>query len=436
MLDETPGFFGPFGPGGFDFPTDVTDDLQDVIGGAAGDPDAPTDDGTVGDDGAVDGADEIPDAGDGDVTSDTPDGEGEFLLPTDGVGAVSSITLPSKTFTIPENFTTGLQGGVGASPGLQTPTTTFQTPTSTFQFPTSSFNAPGFASGDFGSAIEIEEPDSPFDFSGAIFDPTIDFPVFVEDVPGVPGSISVGGTVTGFISDSFDNDLFEISLDAGTTVVIDAFAPEGSTLDTLVAVIDPSGDTLVENDDFNIFENFDSKVVFTAPTTSTFTIAVGGFFTSAGDFGLTVTPFEDALTEVQELALLYEAAFGRSADAEGLNFWLDALEGGLSLTEIAERFIESDEFVSLFGEIDTLSDTEIVTTFFENVLDRGPDPEGLDFFVGVLGTPEVDPEDLLLTFALSPENLQSSLEVLLLETNASGNISSDSDFFVLGDVLF
>ncbi|MEM9764462.1 MAG: DUF4214 domain-containing protein [Pseudomonadota bacterium] len=434
MLDETPGFFGPFGPGGFDFPTDVTDDLQDVIGSAGDDPGAPTGDVGVDDDGVGD-ADDLPTAGDGDVTTDEPSGAGEFLLPTDGA-TVSAITLPSKTFMIPPNFATGLQGGVGASSGLQLPSTTLQVPTTTLQTPTTTFNAPTFASGSFGTAVEVPEPENPFDFSGAIFDPSIDFPVFVDDIPGAPDSISVGETETGFISDSFDNDLFDVRLSAGETVVIDAFALEGSNLDTLLAVIDPFGNTLVENDDFNIFDNFNSKIVFTAPTTATFTLAVGGFFSSVGSYGLTVTAFEDSLTEVQELALLYEAAFGRSADVEGLNFWLDALNSGLTLDDVADRFIESDEFISLFGEIDTLTDTQIVTNFFENVLERDPDPEGLDFFVGVLADPNVEPVDLLLSFALSPENLQSSLEVFLLETNASGDVPSDSDFFILGDVLF
>ncbi|MEM6354849.1 MAG: DUF4214 domain-containing protein [Pseudomonadota bacterium] len=431
MLNETPGFLGPFGPGGFDFPDGITDDLEDVIGGGADDDGAPTDDDAA--DG--DGADELPDAGDGDVTTDEPDGSGGILIPSGGGGAIGTITLPTKTFIIPENFGTGLVGGPSAST-FQGVETTFNGVSTSFQGISTSFNGPDFVSGDFGGAIGVEEPESPFDFSDAIFDPSIDFPVFFDDVPGSPGDIDIGETVTAFIADLTDVDLFEISFTAGQTVIIDAFATETSTLDTLLAVIDPFGNTLVENDDFNIFESFDSKIIFTAPETATFTLAVGGFVSSVGEYGLSVAAFEDSLTDVQELALLYEAAFGRSADFGGLNFWLNALQGGASLQSIAEQFIASDEFVGLFGDIDTLSDTAIVTTFFENVLDRPPDDGGLEFFLGVLDQPDVDEADLLVSFALSPENLTSSPEVLLLETDASGDVPPDNDFFLIGDLLF
>lgn len=111
------------------------------------------------------------------------------------------------------------------------------------------------------------------------------------------------------------------------------------------------------------------------------------------------------------IAYLYEAGLDRDGeiDLEGLNFWIDEAEGGLSDEEIATAFLASAEFDAAFGDpFDTadpryLDDSAFVTTLYENVLDRAPDETGRDFWVEVLEEPSVSRADLLLSFATSAE---------------------------------
>lgn len=114
--------------------------------------------------------------------------------------------------------------------------------------------------------------------------------------------------------------------------------------------------------------------------------------------------------EAQVVALLYEAGLDRDGniDLPGLNFWIDQREDGLSETATAQFFLDSPEFTQSFGDPDTLSDQELVATLYENVLDRPGEPAGVTFWTGVVGDPEFSRADLLLAFAVSPENRAGS----------------------------
>ncbi|MEO1458688.1 MAG: DUF4214 domain-containing protein [Pseudomonadota bacterium] len=114
------------------------------------------------------------------------------------------------------------------------------------------------------------------------------------------------------------------------------------------------------------------------------------------------------------VAYIYETLLNRDGeiDLEGLNFWIDALEGGLDgqeepLTEIemVEFFIGSDEFMASFGDLDTLTNREIVEQLYENVLDRAGDAAGIDFWTGVLDDSGLAAAEVLILFATADENI-------------------------------
>lgn len=105
------------------------------------------------------------------------------------------------------------------------------------------------------------------------------------------------------------------------------------------------------------------------------------------------------------VARLYVAAFGRTPEADGFDFWVDAYSSAAwTLPAMAAFFVESTEFNARFGAID---DPGFVTQLYNNVLDRGPDDEGLNFWVGQLAA-DLTRGQLLLRFSESPENITNS----------------------------
>lgn len=99
---------------------------------------------------------------------------------------------------------------------------------------------------------------------------------------------------------------------------------------------------------------------------------------------------------------LYKAAFDRTPDADGIGFWINALDKGAALTEIARGFITSDEFQRLYGA--NVSDRDYITKLYNNVLDRNPDQSGYEFWLTAL-THGATKEDIMVNFSESNENI-------------------------------
>ena len=105
---------------------------------------------------------------------------------------------------------------------------------------------------------------------------------------------------------------------------------------------------------------------------------------------------------------LYQAAFNRAPDKEGLGFWMAQMDNGSSLNAVANAFLGSTEFQQRYGN---LSNVEFVNSMFENVLHRAGKPAGVAFWVGQLengGTRS----DVLLGFSESAENSAEILKII------------------------
>ena len=78
---------------------------------------------------------------------------------------------------------------------------------------------------------------------------------------------------------------------------------------------------------------------------------------------------------------LYQAAFDRTPDAEGMGFWLRHFDAGtITLQQMASYFIGSQEFESRYGNPESLQDDVFLSSLYNNVLDRNPDQAGFDFW--------------------------------------------------------
>lgn len=90
----------------------------------------------------------------------------------------------------------------------------------------------------------------------------------------------------------------------------------------------------------------------------------------------TVVSAEDA-----SLARLYMAVFDRTPDNDGFTFWENQMDSGMSFETVIDSFLASAEFNAQYGN---LSNSDFVSTLYQNVLDRQADAEGLQWWTGQL----------------------------------------------------
>ena len=114
---------------------------------------------------------------------------------------------------------------------------------------------------------------------------------------------------------------------------------------------------------------------------------------------------------------LYQAAFDRVPDQGGLGYWIDQMDSGTGLSQVATGFINSAEFKALYGN--NPSNAEFVTLLYDNVLHRAPDTGGYDFWMNELSH-GVSREQVLTGFSESTEN-----KVALMAFDMDGNMGKD-----------
>jgi hypothetical protein len=108
-------------------------------------------------------------------------------------------------------------------------------------------------------------------------------------------------------------------------------------------------------------------------------------------------------TDSGEMFRLYNAAFARFPDADGLKYWIDQFSSGRNTRRVvAQSFLGSTEFTEKYGS--NVSDETYVNNLYKNVLGRDADSEGLNYWVGNLSSGLETRYEALLGFAESAEN--------------------------------
>jgi hypothetical protein len=154
--------------------------------------------------------------------------------------------------------------------------------------------------------------------------------------------------------------------------------------------------------------------------------------TSSGMTATSATEGSDALINVERLQFtdktiafdldgnagqayrLYQAAFDRVPDQAGLGDWIDGMDRGMGLSQVATGFINSAEFKALYGNNPTNS--EFVTLLYDNVLHRAPDTAGYNDWMNGLSS-GMTREQVLIGFSESTEN-----KVALMAFDMNGNL--------------
>ena len=106
---------------------------------------------------------------------------------------------------------------------------------------------------------------------------------------------------------------------------------------------------------------------------------------------------------------LYQAAFDRKPDIGGLSYWIDSMDRGVTLQQVAEGFTGSPEFQSQYGA--QPSGSQMTLLLYENVLHRAPDQAGQDYWIQAFNG-GLSREDALIFFSESPENKAALIGVI------------------------
>lgn len=108
---------------------------------------------------------------------------------------------------------------------------------------------------------------------------------------------------------------------------------------------------------------------------------------------------------------VYQAAFNRTPDNDGLKFWIAQMDSGASLSSVAAGFVGSTEFQTLYGA--NATNEQFITKLYSNVLHRAPDQGGFNFWLAALNSNNVDRVTTLAQFSESPENQAGVIGVIL-----------------------
>lgn len=117
-------------------------------------------------------------------------------------------------------------------------------------------------------------------------------------------------------------------------------------------------------------------------------------------------------SDVGVLIRLYDALYDRAPDLDGLNFWINRSEAGVSLADIADGFVAGDEATA------GLDDTAFLEHVYRTALERAATATELADWSGLLAQGYVDRGDVLLALAESAEmvalvgQMSTSFEVI------------------------
>lgn len=107
---------------------------------------------------------------------------------------------------------------------------------------------------------------------------------------------------------------------------------------------------------------------------------------------------------------IYQAALNRTPDSAGLGYWIKQIDKGAQLSDIAQGFMQSQEFKNMYGA--NPANSEMVQKFYQNVLHRAPDAGGLQYWTSILDNQHANGAQVLASFSESAENQAALIGVI------------------------
>jgi len=137
--------------------------------------------------------------------------------------------------------------------------------------------------------------------------------------------------------------------------------------------------------------------------------------------------FESHFDTVQEIYIGY---FQRPADPGGLIYWTERLDAtGGNLTEIIEAFANSAESQALYGTINSSNISTVVNSIYNALFGRDAEIEGLNWYVNGFNSGQYTPATIMLNvlYGAQNEDLQSVNNKLAAANLFTWTIDPDLD---------
>lgn len=123
------------------------------------------------------------------------------------------------------------------------------------------------------------------------------------------------------------------------------------------------------------------------------------------------------LSNEKYLDVLYKTFFGRSADPEGKQYWMNCLENGNSREFVLAGFVNSNEFYGICKDYGIIRGSmtvpnekvagegtkQFVSRLYDKVLNRGSDSEGIAYWTQCITSGQRTPMEVAKHFFLSEE---------------------------------
>ncbi len=126
---------------------------------------------------------------------------------------------------------------------------------------------------------------------------------------------------------------------------------------------------------------------------------------------------------VAPLTRLYLAYFERQPDDGGLDYWLQTFRSGTDIPAISDYFAVSEEFGNTYGD---LSDEDFIKLVYQNVLDRDADAEGLGYWLELMNS-GMSRGELMTNFSESVENIRNVQPQIIVRSLYYGLLRREPD---------
>jgi Ca2+-binding RTX toxin-like protein len=108
-----------------------------------------------------------------------------------------------------------------------------------------------------------------------------------------------------------------------------------------------------------------------------------------------------------QVATLYHTAFGRAADAGGLDYWFDLAKAGATLKQISTAFVNSLEFATKYAGA---SDTSFIQSLYQHTFNRAGEDAGVSYWLDQMVRGQTK-ADIIASFAtIAIQNVMNGAE--------------------------
>jgi hypothetical protein len=212
--------------------------------------------------------------------------------------------------------------------------------------------------------------------------------------------VIISGSGNSTVNTGNGDDTLKITGDGNVTV--DA----GTGDDVIVIATDQGAATVSGGDGFDTVQLDDSRGEHTFTIDENGILVVNSAPTQLD--GLEIVQFNDGLSVIadtqtkSDAARLYKVLFDREGDTGGLKHWLEQADAGTSIADIANGFEGSVEFQNEFsGDTDAV----FVNKLYDNMAGRAADQAGFEYWTQALED-GVSRSDVATGFAGSEEAIQ------------------------------